>query len=86
LHTIDSSSAACPSSSAASAVTNLNTEPGGYVDQHWVRLLTADDQDARIMDPSRKPGFELRQLGEQYEAPGWDLARAVFAAGIYRRA
>src|SRR6185436_13340418 len=31
LHVSDSSSAAWPSSSAASAVTNLNTEPGGYV-------------------------------------------------------
>jgi hypothetical protein len=69
-------------------IAEVDAQPGASIQQHWVRLLsvTADGRDAEIMDPWQLPGAELCRLAEHYLAQGWDVARAVMAVGIYRKA
>lgn len=64
-------------------VIQVDSRPGGEMDQHWVRLLAVDDKDGEIMDPWQLPGGELVKLSK-YFATGWDSARAIFTAVLYR--
>jgi hypothetical protein len=66
-------------------VAEVDAEPGGDVEEHWVRVLkvNADGKDALIMDPWQMPGNEITPLSKHYEAPGWDVARALMAVAIY---
>jgi hypothetical protein len=59
--------------------------PGGAVQTHWVRVLALDAQDGQVMDPWQLPGQEFVPLAT-YLAPGWDPARGIFQALLYRRA
>lgn len=67
----------------AGIVVQVDSVPGGALNQHWVRLLSVDEKDGQIMDPWQLPGKEFVPLST-YFAPGWDSARAIFIAAIYR--
>jgi len=65
-------------------ITLVDFDPGGTVNQHWVRLLSIDDDEARIMDPWNPPAYELYWLMARYARPTWlTPARAIFRAVIY---
>ena len=66
-------------------IVEVDAEPGGEVQMHWVRLLAidADGRDAQIMDPWQVPGEEVSRLSEHYEAAGWDVGRAVMRVAVY---
>ena len=59
--------------------------PGGAVQTHWVRILALDEREGQVMDPWQMPGREIVPLST-YLAPGWDPARGIFQALIYRPA
>ncbi len=58
--------------------------PGGTLQRHWVWVWQIADGRWQIADPWMLPGQELRDLGA-YLASGWDPARGIFAAAIYKR-
>lgn len=62
-------------------VVEVDFTPGGALNSHWVQLLT-NAATPLIMDPWQLPGHELIAL-DQYFAPGWDLARGLFALAWY---
>ncbi len=64
-------------------VIQVDSRPGGDLDQHWVRLLAVDEKDGQIMDPWQLPGGELVKLSK-YFATGWTPARAIFTAVVYQ--
>lgn len=64
-------------------VIQVDSTPGGALNQHWVRLLSVDDKDGQIMDPWQLPGKEFVPLST-YFAAGWNSARAIFLAAIYQ--
>jgi hypothetical protein len=66
-------------------IVQVDSKPGGAVDQHWVRLLTVDEKDGQIMDPWQYPGKEFISLS-RYFAPEWTVERAIFTVAIYQRA
>ena len=71
--------------SGEAVLTMVDFKPLGSVQQHWVRLLSLTGHThGRIMDPWQLPGTELTNLG-RYAADGWDAARAIFGAAIYKR-
>jgi hypothetical protein len=61
-------------------ILEVDWQPGGTIQQHWVRLL--DPVDWRIHDPWQLPG-QTEQPLSIYFAPGWDAARAIMAFGVY---
>ncbi len=67
----------------AAVLVEVDSQPGGALDQHWVRLLAVDDKDGQIMDPWQLAGKELTTLS-RYFAAGWTPARAIFMAVVYR--
>ena len=69
----------------AVVIVQVDSKPGGALDQHWVRLLAVDEEDAEIMDPWLYPGKELTKLS-RYFAEGWNTERAIFTVAIYQRA
>jgi hypothetical protein len=69
------------SSDNRQVIVMVDFNPGGAIQQHWVRLLTNTDD---ISDPWRLKGSEQRNLSD-YFAPGWDAARAIMAVAIYKR-
>jgi hypothetical protein len=66
-------------------IVQVDSKPGGALDQHWVRLLTIDEKDADIMDPWQYPGKEMTKLS-RYFAADWTVERAIFTVAIYQRA
>lgn len=64
-------------------VIQVDSRPGGELDQHWVRLLAVDERDGQIMDPWQLPGGELVKLSK-YFAADWTPARAIFTAVVYQ--
>jgi hypothetical protein len=62
----------------------LDAQPGGVLQPHWVYLTSLDKTDGQIVDPWQLPGRETGRL-MAYLAPGWDIARGIFHAAIYRR-
>ena len=69
----------------AVVIVQVDSKPGGELDQHWVRLLTVDEKDAEIIDPWQYPGKEQTKLS-RYFAEGWSTERAIFTVAIYQRA
>ena len=69
----------------AAVVLQVDSTPGGTLNQHWVRLMSLTDQDGEIMDPWQLPGKEAVKLSK-YFASGWTPKRAIFAAAIYAQA
>jgi hypothetical protein len=67
----------------AAVVVQVDSKPGGELNQHWVRVLSVDEKDGQIMDPWQLPGREFIKLSTYY-ASGWNAARAIFIAAIYR--
>jgi len=64
----------------------VDFSPGGTVNQHWVRLLSLDDDEAQIMDPWNPPPDPVYYLMARYAAPTWITpARALFRVVIYCR-
>lgn len=62
-------------------IVEVDYRPGGALDNHWVRVLEfCADGDALIMDPLVSGP---QRLLARYGAPGWDLARAIFAHAMY---
>lgn len=65
----------------------VDSKPGGEIDEHWVRLIEFVGDDARVMDPWPMPDGDqsgnLCMLLERYTLRGWDLARAIFRAVVY---
>lgn len=68
----------------AAVLVCVDSQPGGDVQPHWVCLTSLDETDGQIMDPWQLPGRESGRL-KAYLAPGWDVARGIFQAVIYRR-
>ena len=50
----------------AGVVIQVDSRPGGDMDQHWVRLLSVDEKDGQIMDPWQLPGGELMKLSKYF--------------------
>ena len=69
----------------AVVIVQVDSKPGGALDQHWVRLLTVDEKDAEIIDPWQYPGKEATKLS-RYFAEGWNTEKAIFTVAIYQRA
>ncbi len=69
----------------AAVVLQVDSTPGGTLNQHWVRLMSLSDQDGEIMDPWQLPGKEMVKLSK-YFASGWTPKRAIFAAAVYAQA
>jgi hypothetical protein len=67
----------------AAVVLQVDSTPGGTLNQHWVRLMSLTDRDGEIMDPWQLPGRERIKLSK-YFASGWTPKRAIFAAAVYR--
>ncbi len=67
----------------AAVVVLVDARPGGELDSHWVRLLSVDEKDGRIMDPWQLPGKEFVALST-YFGEGWTPARAIFTAAVYQ--
>lgn len=67
----------------AAIIVLVDITPGGGLDTHWVRLLSVDEKDGQIMDPWQMPGKEYVRLST-YFATGWNSARAIFTAAVYR--
>jgi hypothetical protein len=67
----------------AGVIVQVDSKPGGELNQHWVRVLSVDENDGQIMDPWQLPGREFTKLSI-YFASGWNAARAIFIAAIYR--
>ena len=44
----------------AVVIVQVDSKPGGALDQHWVRLLTVDEKDAEIIDPGSTRGKRRR--------------------------
>ena len=59
-------------------VLEVDAQPGGAIQPHWVRLLAP----TTLGDPWQLPGHEETGLAA-YLAPGWDLARAILAYAVY---
>ena len=66
-------------------IVQVDSRPGGELDQHWVRLLSVDSQDGQIMDPWQLPGGEFVKLS-RYFASGWTSERAIFTVVVYQPA
>jgi len=62
----------------------VDATPGGALEQHWVRILNLTERSGWIVDPWQAPGDEKIDLSK-YLTAGWDPARGIFAAAIYRR-
>lgn len=70
--------------SGEGVVAMVDFNPGGTVNQHWVRSLRITDDDALIMDPWAPPGYEVYWLMARYAQPAWnDPSRALFRVAIY---
>ena len=69
--------------SGCGVIAEVDSKPGGKVQQHWVRVLQVVEGECLIMDPWQRPGMEIVALLDYYGAPGWDSARAIFAVAIY---
>jgi hypothetical protein len=63
----------------------VDSEPGGPLEQHWLRILSVDGADCSVMDPWQLPGQELGSLIERYGQVGWNAARALLKVAIYAR-
>jgi hypothetical protein len=63
-------------------VCEMDSIPGGTIQQHWVRVLEAINSgaDFRVMDPWHG---DICLLSERYLAPGWDASRGIMAVGTY---
>ncbi|OQA40769.1 MAG: hypothetical protein BWY52_02780 [Chloroflexi bacterium ADurb.Bin325] len=66
----------------AAVVLQVDSTPGGVLNQHWVRAISLTDKDGDIMDPWQFPGKEMTKLS-RYFASGWTPKRAIFFAAIY---
>ncbi len=64
----------------------VDSQPGGAVQSHYVRVLDAPLGKTSILDPWQLPGQELTLLEAHYCKPGWDAARAILAMALYERA
>lgn len=69
----------------AAVVLQVDSSPGGALNQHWVRAISLTEADGQIMDPWQLPGKEMKKLSI-YFASGWKTKRAIFIAAIYRKA
>lgn len=66
-------------------VAQVDRQPGGILEPHWLRLLSLTSTDAQVMDPAQKPGAEIIALSTKYYRKNWTPARAIFRAVLYRR-
>jgi len=67
-------------------IAQVDWEPGGRIDQHWVRLLEIKEGATLILDPWQPdPTEAITTLEEHYCKREWDAARAIFQATVYRR-
>ena len=66
-------------------IVQVDSKPGGALNQHWVRVLSIDEKDGQIMDPWQYPGKEFTTLS-RYFATDWTVERAIFTVAIYQRA
>jgi len=64
------------------AVAQVDYSPGGTFEQHWVRLVSLDEQNALIMDPMELPGGEIRFICPKY---GTTPSQAIWQVGMYER-
>jgi hypothetical protein len=62
-------------------IVEVDFQPGGKVEQHWVRLL----DETTIADPWQLPGQEVIPLAH-YGLPNWDAARSILAVVLYTAA
>ena len=62
----------------------MDSQPGEALQPHWVYITSLNKIDGQIVDPWQLPGRENGRLAA-YLAPGWDIARGIFHAAIYRR-
>ena len=65
-----------------SAVIEVDYQPGGALNRHWVRLIALQEFGGWIMDPWETPGRETVSLGD-YLARGWNASRGIFALSLY---
>jgi hypothetical protein len=63
-------------------IAEVDSKPGGSVNQHWVRIADLSKSSGWIMDPWQLPGYEMIGLNAYLER-GWSPARGIFAALIY---
>jgi hypothetical protein len=69
----------------AAVVLQVDSTPGGTLNQHWVRAISLTETDGQIMDPWQLPGKELTKLSI-YFARGWKTKQAIFIGAIYKKA
>jgi len=64
----------------------VDFDPGGAIQQHWVRVLELKADDAVVMDPWLPPGNEVYWLMPRYAIPAWpDPATAILHIALYER-
>lgn len=68
----------------AGVLAQVDWQPGGAVQPHWVWMVSLGSRSGMIVDPWQPPGEELVDLA-RYLAPGWDAGRGIFAAAVYRQ-
>lgn len=66
-------------------IVQVDIDPGGTVQSHWVRLTTLAERSGHAMDPWQLPGRELTGLDRYLAGADWTAARGIFAAAIYER-
>jgi hypothetical protein len=65
-------------------VVKVDFTPGGGLNEHWVRVLKFDGDDALIMDPWMQPGSEVIWMMPRYAHYTWgNPSRSIFRAAIY---
>jgi len=65
-------------------IIKVDSDPGGTLNPHWVRLVSLSAKSGWIMDPWQLPGGEMIGVHD-YLAPGWNTGRGIFAAAVYTR-
>lgn len=67
-------------------IVKVDFDPGGAIQQHWVRVLDVLADDCKIMDPWLPPGSEIYWLMPRYATPTWpNPATAILHVALYRR-
>lgn len=65
-------------------VAMVDAQPGGALQQHWVRLLDLTEGAEQIMDPWQAPGHEIRPLAS-YIQRGLPAETAIHGWAVYQR-
>lgn len=65
-------------------VVEVDFNPGGEVQPHWVLLRTLEQNSGQVMDPWLLPGEEESNL-DHYMVPGWDTSKAILCAAMYNK-